>query len=197
MPTVFSSVSISLDGFMAAPGQSLENPMGVGGIEKHRWQFEAADENRTELDAIVDAGAFVMGRNMFAPGRGEWDPDWRGWWGENPPYHGPVFVLTHFAREPLELEGGNVFHFVTDGIESALRQARDAAGDRDISIAGGAATVNQFLAAGHIDELHLHFAPITLGAGERLFDGVPPLKLEPVSSRTTSLVTHTVFRVVR
>jgi dihydrofolate reductase len=197
MGIVFSSLSISLDGFVAGPGQTLENPMGAGGIAKHRWQFEAADENRAELDEIVDAGAFIMGRNMFAPGRGEWDLDWRGWWGENPPYHGPVFVLTHYPRETLELEGGNVFHFVTDGIESALAQARAAAGDRDISIAGGASTVNQYLAAGHIDELRLHLAPVTLGAGERLFDGVPPLTLDPVSSRTTSLVTHTTFRVVR
>ncbi|MBX3195417.1 MAG: dihydrofolate reductase [Microbacteriaceae bacterium] len=171
--------------------------MGPGGIDKHRWQFEAADENRAELDAIVDAGAFVMGRNMFAPGRGEWDLDWRGWWGEDPPYHGPVFVLTHFPRAPLEMEGGNVFHFVTDGIESAFRQAREAAGDRDISIAGGASTVNQFLAAGLLDELRLHIAPLTLGAGERLFDGVPPLRLEQVSTRQTSLVTHITYRVIR
>lgn len=197
MGIVFSSVTTSLDGFLAAPGQDLENPMGPGGIDKHRWQFEAADENRAELDAIVDAGAFVMGRNMFAPGRGEWDLDWRGWWGQEPPYHGPVFVLTHFPRPSLEMQGGNVFHFVTDGIESALRQAREAAGRRDISIAGGASTVNQFLAAGLIDELRLHVAPLTLGAGERLFDGVPPLRLEQVSARQTSLVTHVTYRVVR
>ena len=197
MGIVFSDIAITLDGFVAAEGQTLENPMGPGGIDKHRWQFEAADENRAELDAIVDAGAFVMGRNMFTPGRGDWDLTWRGWWGDEPPYRGPVFVLTHHAREPLEMDGGTTFHFVTDGIESALSQAREAAGDRNVSIAGGAATVNQYLAAGHIDELRLHIAPMTLGAGERLFDGVPPLALEPVSARYTPLVTHTVYRVVR
>ncbi|MGN6503517.1 MAG: dihydrofolate reductase family protein [Pseudolysinimonas sp.] len=196
MGIVFTSVGISLDGFLAAEGQSLEHPMGPGGIDKHRWQFEAADENRAELDAIVDAGAFIMGRNMFTPGRGDWDLAWRGWWGEDPPYHAPVFVLTHHPREPLELEGGNVFHFVTDGIDAALEQARDAAGDRDISVAGGAATVNQFLTAGLIDELRLHVAPLTLGAGERLFDGVPPLRLEQVSARQRSLVTHLTYRVL-
>src|SRR4051812_10355699 len=153
MGIVFSDIAITLDGFVAAPGQSLENPMGPGGISKHRWQFEAADENRAELDAITDAGAFVMGRNMFGPDRGDWDLDWTGWWGDDPPYHGPVFVLAHRPRQSVEMDGGTTFHFVTDGIESALQQARDAAGDRDISIAGGAATVNQYLAAGHLDEL--------------------------------------------
>jgi dihydrofolate reductase len=197
MGIVKSDLAVSVDGFVAGPGQTLQDPMGVGGIEKHRWQFEAEDENAAEIDAIVDAGAFIMGRNMFTAGRGDWDLDWRGWWGEDPPYHGPVFVLTHHTRDPLPMDGGTTFHFVTDGIESAMAQARAAAGDRDISIAGGASTVNQFLAAGLIDELRLHIAPITLGAGERLFDGVPPLRLEQVSARQTSLVTHVTYRVQR
>jgi dihydrofolate reductase len=159
--------------------------------------FEAEEENRPEVDAIVDAGAFIMGRNMFGPDRGDWDLDWTGWWGDDPPYHGPVYVLAHRYRPPVEMQGGTTFHFVTDGIESALRQAREAAGERDISIAGGASTVNQFLAAGLLDELRLHISPVTLGAGERLFDGVPPLALEQVSARQTSRVTHVTYRVVR
>ena len=127
--------------------------------------FEASEENKAEVDAIVDSGATIMGRNMFGPVRDEWDRDWRGWWGPNPPYHAPVFVLTHFPHEPIPMEGGTTFHFVTDGIHAALEQARAAAGDRNISIAGGATTVNQFLAAGLLDELRLHVTPCILGAG--------------------------------
>ncbi|GAB3563564.1 dihydrofolate reductase family protein [Amycolatopsis endophytica] len=197
MGTVFSSPAISLDGYVAGPRQTRENPLGEGGENLHRWMFETPDENRAEIDAIVDAGAFVMGRNMFGPVRGGWDEDWRGWWGEEPPYHGPVYVLTHYTHEPIEMDGGTTFFFVTDGIESALEQARAAAGDRDISVAGGASTLNQFLAAGLIDELRLHISPIALGSGERLFEGVPNLNLEPVSSRTVSLATHVTYRVKR
>jgi dihydrofolate reductase len=138
-----------------------------------------------------------MGRNMFGPVRGEWNLDWTGWWGEDPPYHAPVFVLTHHPREPLAMQGGTTFTFVTDGIRSALDQARKAAGDRDVSIAGGAATVNQYLAAGLIDELHTHVTPVTLGAGERLFDGVPPMQLDLLDVRPASLVTHVSYRLPR
>jgi dihydrofolate reductase len=138
-----------------------------------------------------------MGRNMFGPGRGGWDPDWRGWWGEEPPYHGPVFVLTHHAREPLAMEGGTTFTFVTDGIESALAQAQAAAGEREVAIAGGAATVRQYLAAGAIDELRLHVAPVVLGAGEGLFEGVGDIELEPLGVSGTGLVTHLRYRVRR
>jgi dihydrofolate reductase len=202
MSIVKSDLAISVDGFVAGPNQSLEFPIGRvndGGAEHllHSWMFEAEEENRPEVDAIVDAGAFIMGRNMFGPDRGDWDLDWTGWWGDDPPYHGPVYVLAHRDRPPVEMQGGTTFHFVTDGIESALRQAREAAGERDISIAGGASTVNQFLAAGLLDELRLHISPVTLGAGERLFDGVPPLALEQVSARQTSRVTHVTYRVVR
>jgi dihydrofolate reductase len=197
MPLVKSDLAISLDGFVAAPNQSLENPIGVGGGRVHDWMFETPEENAAEMAAIVDVGAVIMGRNMFGPGRGEWDLSWRGWWGDEPPYHAPVFVLSHFARDPLELEGGTTFTFVTDGIHAAMDQAREAAGEGDISIAGGASTVNQYLAAGLIDELRLHVAPLTLGAGERLFDGVPELTLEPVSTRAATLVTHLTYRVVR
>jgi dihydrofolate reductase len=137
-----------------------------------------------------------MGRNMFGPVRGAWDRPWNGWWGEDPPFHAPVFVLTHHAREPQPMAGGTTFHFVTDGIEAALDRARAAAGDRDVAVQGGATTVNQYLAAGLIDELRLHIAPLTLGAGTRLFEGVPPLRLEQIGSRPASLVTHVTYRVL-
>jgi dihydrofolate reductase len=151
----------------------------------------------SEVEAITAAGAYIMGRNMFSPGRGEWDLDWKGYWGEDPPYHAPVFVLTHYPREPLEMQGGTTFRFVTDGIESALEQARASAGDRDVAIAGGAATVNQYIAAGLLDELRLHVTPILLGAGERVFEGVPNLTLKPVVGRHTDLVTHLTYRFSR
>jgi dihydrofolate reductase len=138
-----------------------------------------------------------MGRNMFAPGRGEWDEAWKGWWGEEPPYHGPVFVLTHYPREPLTMKGGTTFTFVTDGIDSALAQARAAAGNADVAIAGGAATVNQYLGAGAIDVLRLHVAPVILGVGERLFEGLGTIELEPLEVSHTQLVTHLSYRVVR
>jgi dihydrofolate reductase len=136
-----------------------------------------------------------MGRNMFSPGRGEWDESWRGWWGEDPPYHVPVFVLTHHPREPLPMEGGTTFHFVTDGIESALEQARAAAGDQNVLILGGAAAIQQYLAAGLVDELRLHIAPIILGAGERLLENVGDLKLEPIDVVASPAATHVKYRV--
>ncbi|HEY8544197.1 MAG TPA: dihydrofolate reductase family protein [Acidimicrobiales bacterium] len=194
---VVCDVSVSADGYSAGVGQTEEHPFGDAdeGL-LHGWMFETPEENKAEIDAIVDAKAFIMGRNMFGPVRGEWDRDWRGWWGPEPPYHGPVFVLTHHPRESIEMEGGTTFHFVTDGIESALAQARAVPGDRNISVAGGATTVNQFLAAGLLDELRLHITPHTLGAGTRVFDGVGKLRLEQVSARQTSLVTHLTYRVL-
>ncbi|MEV6488061.1 dihydrofolate reductase family protein [Actinoplanes sp. NPDC051633] len=195
MSRVTADMSVSADGFAAGPHQTLEKPFGDGPTDElHRWMFETPEENRAERDAITDAGAFIMGRNMFGPSRGEWDLDWRGWWGEDPPYHAPVFVLTHHERDDLPMAGGTTFHFVTGGIDEALKRAREAAGSRDVSIAGGAATTNQFLAAGLIDELRLHVAPVVLGAGERIFDGVSPRTLTLVSSRAASLVTHVVYR---
>ena len=198
MPLVTCDISISIDGFAAGPDQSLEHPLGrIDENVLHAWMFERRDENLAEVEAIVDAGAFIMGRNMFGPDRGEWDLDWRGWWGDDPPYHRAVFVLAHREREPIEMEGGTTFHFVTTGIHEALDRARAAAGDRNVAIAGGASTVNQYLAAGLIDELRLHVGPTIIGAGARLFDGVPPLSFEQVSSRGTSLVTHLTYRPVR
>lgn len=190
--------TISLDGFTAGPDQSRENPLGVGGERLHRWMFadpmHPADS--AQKDAILkDRGAYVMGRNMFSPIRGPWNEDWRGWWGENPPYHAPVFVLTHYAHEPIEMQGGTTFHFVTDGFEAALERAKEAAGGKEILIAGGASTVRQALAAGVITELTLDIAPIFLGAGERIFDGVPDLRLEPIDVSQSPLATHVRYRV--
>jgi len=190
MPYLTCDFGISLDGFTAGPDQSLERPLGTGGESLHRWMFEQVDENAAELAAICTAGAYVMGRNMFGPVRGEWQGDWRGWWGDDPPYHAPVFVLTHHEREPVEMAGGTTFHFVTGGVEEALRLAEEAAGDRHVSIAGGASTVNQVLRLGLIDELRVHVAPVVLGRGESPFAGLEDLPFEVASSRSTSLVTH-------
>jgi dihydrofolate reductase len=199
MSKVTSDMAMSVDGFTAGHNQSLDKPFGdgVGELTLHRWMFEQADVNAAEIEAITAAGAYVMGRNMFGPGRGDWDLDWKGWWGDDPPYHAPVFVLTHHPREPLTMQGGTTFTFVTDGIESALAQAREAAGDGDVAIAGGAATVNQYLAAGLIDELRLHVAPVVLGAGERLLDSVGNFDLEPLGVKSNELVTHLSYRVIR
>jgi dihydrofolate reductase len=195
MSKVTCDIGMSVDGFVAGPNQRKDEPLGDGGESLHRWMFEEPDAHAAEIKAITAAGAFIMGRNMFASGRGAWDLEWKGWWGDEPPYHAPVFVLTHHPREPLPMEGGTTFTFITDGIESALAQAREAAGDADVSIAGGAATVNQYLAAGSIDELRLHIAPLVLGAGERLFEGVGDLALEPLGTSGTALVTHVRYRV--
>ena len=198
MSKVTCDMAMSLDGFVAGPNQSPENPFGEGVNDRlHRWMFDEPDANAEEIAALTAAGAFVMGRNMFGPGRGDWDLEWKGWWGDEPPYHGPVFVLTHHAREPLTMLGGTTFTFVTDGIESALAQARAAAKDQDVAIAGGAGVVSQYLAAGHIDELRVHIAPVVLGAGESLFDGVADVDLEPLDVRGTALVTHVRYRVIR
>jgi dihydrofolate reductase len=201
MGMVICDITISADGYSAGLNQTEERPFGDDGGDGwgdklHAWMFETPEENRAEVDQMTAAKAFIMGRNMFGPVRGEWDRQWNGWWGDDPPFHAPVFVLTHRAREPQPMDGGTTYYFVTDGIESALAQARAAAGDGDVSIQGGATTINQYLAAGLIDELRLHIVPLTLGAGTRLFDGVPPLKLEQVTSRAASSVTHVAYRVL-
>jgi dihydrofolate reductase len=204
MSKVTCQLSISLDGYVAGPDQSTDNPIGEGGMRLHQWVFatdawrrqhgEEGGERNADAE-VVDrvfehVGAYIMGRNMFGPGRGEWDESWKGWWGDDPPYHVPVFVLTHHERSPLPREGGTTFDFVTDGIESALSQARAAAGDRDVSIAGGASTVNQYLAAGLLDELFLHIVPVVLGDGERLLVEVGDPDLEPVEVVASPAVTH-------
>jgi len=196
MTFVTCDLMTSLDGFVSGTNQTRERPFGDGDIPSlHRWMFEDGDENRAEIDDIVNAGAFIMGRNMFGPDRGPFDLEWTGWWGPEPPYHGPVFVLTHFEREPFEMEGGTSFTFVTGGPIQAMELARDVVGsDGRISVAGGASTANQYLEAGLIDELRLHVTPVLLGAGERLFEGVTPRAYELVSSRSTSHVTHVTYR---
>ncbi|MEV6110460.1 dihydrofolate reductase family protein [Streptomyces sp. NPDC051940] len=201
MGKVTCDITITADGYSAGHNQSEDRPFGDDGGDGrgdrlHAWFSETAEENKAEIEKITAAKAFIMGRNMFGPVRGAWDRPWNGWWGEDPPYHAPVYVLTHHPREPQPMDGGTTFHFVTDGVESALAHARAAAGDADVAICGGATTVNQFLAAGLIDELRLHISPLTLGAGTRLFDGVPPLRLELVGARAASLVTHVTYRVL-
>lgn len=194
---VTADISVSLDLIGAGEDQTLEHPFGrkVGERERlHTWMFEHAEDNAAEVAAITAAGAFIMGRHMFGPDRGDWDLDWRGWWGADPPYHAPVFVLASRPRESLEMEGGTTFHFVTDGVAAALDRAREAAGDADVAVAGGPTTINAYLRAGLLDELRLHVVPITFGEGLRIFDGVPDLQLVPVASRTTPQVTHLTWR---
>lgn len=194
MSKVVADMTVTLDGYASGRDQSAERPFGDMDEKRlHGWMFDHVEENAEERAAIAQAGAHIMGRNMFGPDRGEWDLEWKGWWGPNPPYHAPTFVLAHRPRPSVEMEGGTVFHFVTDGIESALEQARAAAGERDISIAGGPSVLNQYLAAGHVDELRLHVAPFVAGGGERVFEGMAGIGLTPVSSRTTPHVTHLVY----
>jgi dihydrofolate reductase len=200
-------ITMSLDGYAAGPDQDEENPLGVGGLELHEWVFPLAEframhggaGGETNASSAVirerwaNIGATIMGRNMFGPIRGPWpDDSWRGWWGENPPYHHPVFVLTHHPREPLQMEGGTVFEFVTDGIESALARAKDAAQGGDVWLAGGASVINQYLAAGLVDEIDLSIAPMVLGGGERLFEGLArgSLKLTQIRAVDAPGVTH-------
>jgi dihydrofolate reductase len=179
------SFTISLDGYGAGPNQSLDNPLGVGGEELHNWfiptrtfrqMVAGRDGGTTDVDddfaarGFANLGAWILGRNMFGPVRGPWpDDSWKGWWGANPPYHCPVFVLTHYARPPIAMDGGTTFQFVTDGIEAALRRAAEAADGKDVRVGGGVATIRQYLRAGLIDEMHLAISPILLGSGEHLF----------------------------
>jgi dihydrofolate reductase len=211
MSKVRVHISVSLDGYVAGPNQSHENPLGDGGEELHEWMIElqawrephgreGGEENvSTQIveEETANVGAEIMGRGKFGPPEGgPWDESWHGWWGENPPFHKPVFVLTHHEREPLTLTD-TTFTFVTDGIEAALAQAREAAGDEDVFIGGGADVINQYLAAGLVDEVELHVSPILLRGGARLFDGVPDLKLEQLRAVEAPGVAHLKYRVVK
>ncbi|HVX71004.1 MAG TPA: dihydrofolate reductase family protein [Mycobacteriales bacterium] len=181
MTRVTCHMSMSLDGFVAGPDQSLEAGLGVGGIEVHRWHLPPNPTHEADVAAAAELlrpmGAYLMGRNMFSPTRGPWTDDWRGWWGDEPPYHAPVFILTNHEREPVEMAGGTTFHFITEGFDAALARAREVAGDMDVDIAGGASTVRQAFAAGAIDDLYLDIAPVLLGRGESMFDGIPLVAL--------------------
>lgn len=185
--------SLSLDGFGAGPNQTIDNPLGEGGEAMHKWVFPTRNFQRKVMgkeegtsgpdDDFVargfdNIGAWILGRNMFGPVRGEWpDDEWKGWWGDNPPYHTDVFVLTHHPREPIRMEGGTVFHFVTDGIHAALERARESAGGKDIRLGGGVATIRQYLEAGLVDEVHLAISPVLLGRGEHFFAGIDTASL--------------------
>jgi dihydrofolate reductase len=202
--------SISLDGYGAGPDQSLENPLGFGGKQLHEWFFPTDTiqkmfgsgsgttgiDNDFAIRSMANVGAWILGRNMFSPTRGSWaDGTWKGWWGDNPPYHVPVFVLTHHDRKPLEMEGGTTFHFVTGGIHEALKLAKDAAGAKDVRIGGGAATIRQYLQEGLIDEMHLAISPVLLGSGENLLQGIdlPKLGYSCTEHVATEKATHVVL----
>ncbi len=206
--------SLSLDGFGAGPEQSLENPMGIGGMDLHEWVLPTAtfqqllygkESGTTGIDddfaarGLQNIGAWILGRNMFGPVRGPWpDEHWQGWWGDNPPYHTPVFVLTHHARAPIAMAGGTTFHFVTEGIHAALECARAAASGMDVRLGGGVATIQQYLHAGLVDELHLAIAPVLLGSGESLFSGVNmrALGYRCVEHAASDKATHVVLKKV-
>jgi dihydrofolate reductase len=206
-----NSFAVSLDGYSAGSNQSLENPLGVRGPELFEWffstrtwkQMHGQEGGSTGVDdewarrGMENAGAWILGRNMFGPVRGPWpDDSWKGWWGEEPPYHVPVFVLTHHARPPLEMQGGTTFHFVTEGSEAALERAKAAAGDKDVRIGGGVATIRQYLRAGLIDELHLVLRPVIMGSGENLFAGLDltALGYRCTEHVSTELAMHVVLK---
>jgi dihydrofolate reductase len=198
---VTSGMTMTLDGFTAGLNQSFEKPFGDNFDSDllDCWMFAEPEKHKhkKEIDAILDAGAFIMGSNMFGPKDRRDNPEWKGWWGDNPPYHSPVFVLSHVEREPIEMEGGTTFIFVNDDIESTLSKAKEVTGERNVKIMGGANTLNQYLAAGLIDELWLHIVPVTTGAGTRLFEGVSNLKLEPIEVGGTNMVTHIRYNVLQ
>ncbi len=212
MPQLKFDITITLDGYVAGPKQSAENPLGEGASGIHDWALktrafaeihgheggETGMNDDVVRESFENIGATLMGRNMFGGGPGPWGEDpWRGWWGDNPPFHTPVFVLTHHEREPLEMEGGTTFHFVTDGLQSALEQATEAAGGKDVHLGGGAQTAQQYLRAGLIDEMELHLVPQLLGAGERLFDNLAgaDIKLDQIRVIENAEVTHLKYRV--
>jgi dihydrofolate reductase len=206
-----AAFSISLDGFGAGPRQDVNNPLGVGGFELHAW-FQNTEvfkkmhgqsggaqgiDNEFAAQSFENVGAWILGRNMFGPIRGPWkDDSWKGWWGDNPPYHTPVFVLTHHARSPLAMEGGTTFHFVTDGPESALKKAKEAAKGKDIRIGGGVSAIRHYLTAEQVDEMHLAVSPVLLGEGEHLFSGInlPKLGFTPLRTVSGENATHVLIR---
>jgi dihydrofolate reductase len=215
VPLLRLSITMSLDGYVAGPDQSLENPLGKGGEKLHEWAFavrsfrqihdmeggDTGPNDQIAAESTQNIGATIMGRNMFGGGHGPWSNNspWNGWWGDNPPYHTPVFVLTHHARKPLAMEGGTTFHFVTEGIVSALTQAKKAAQGKDVAIAGGANVVQQYLRAGLLDEMEIHVVPLLLGGGARLFDNADGRQTAYESVRVVNSpsVSHFKYRLAR
>jgi len=198
MNKVTCGIAMSLDSFVAGSNQRFDKPMGdIPKDVLHHWMFDEPEKHQDALHALTDAGAFIMGSNMFGPKEKRESNDWKGWpqWGDNPPYHAPVFVLSKKQRDPIAMEGGTTYFFVADGIEAALSAAKEVAGERNVAIMGGANTINQYLAAGLLDELWLHIVPVTIGSGARLFEGVADLQLEPFEISGTTLVTHIRYRV--
>jgi dihydrofolate reductase len=196
MSKVTCGVAVSLDGFIAGNNMTIDKPFGdVLPQLFHGWRCTEPDQHQAEVASLTAAGAFIMGRKMFGPKDVQVDASWKGWWDNNPPFHAPVFVLSHSEQQPIILDGGTTFTFVTDGIESAMQQAKAAAGDKDVAISGGANVINQYLAADLIDELWLHIVPITIGSGQRLFKDTPGIKLKPLEVRTTDLVTHIKYAI--
>ena len=197
MGKVKCSIAVSLDGYVAGLNQSFEKPMGdIPENLLHHWMFDEPEKHPAELASLTDAAAFIMGSNMFVPRNKRDDENWKGWWGDTPPYHAPVFVLTHQGQDPIAMQGGTSFTFVTDGIVSALEKARHVAGNGDVSVAGGANTINQYLAAGLLDEIWLHIVPVVMGGGAKLFEDTPGVQLKPLETRTTDLVTHIRYEVL-
>lgn len=197
MSKVTCGVAMSIDGFIAGNNMTLEEPFGDASPQQfHSWRSAEPEKHKAEVAALTSAGAYIMGRNMFGPKDLQSDASWKGWWDSNPPFHAPVFVLSHSKREPIIMEGGTIFTFVTDGVESAMKQAKAAAGAEDVAISGGANVINQYLAAGLIDELWLHIVPITVGSGQRLFKDTPGVKFKPLEVRTTDLVTHIRYAIL-
>lgn len=195
MNKVICGITMSLDAFVAASNQSFENPFGdINEDLLHAWIVEEPEKHRALLK---DVGAFIMGSNMYGPKDRRESPDWKGWWGDNPPYHAPVFILSHKQRASIPMEGGTTYHFVAGGIEAAFSAAKEAAGEKNIAVMGGANTINQFLSAGLLDELWLHTAPIIIGSGARLFEGIAGLQLEPLETSGTSLITHVKYRIIK
>lgn len=198
MSIVTCGISMSIDGFIAGNDMTEDKPFGdISDNLLHAWMFDEPEKHTAEIAGLNTAGAYIMGRNMFGPKGEKYDTEWKGWWGSEPPYHAPVFILTHKPRETIVMEGGTTFTFVTDGIESALQKAKAAAGNKNVEVAGGANIIGQYLSAGLIDELWLHIAPVTIGSGIRLFENVPGLRFEPIEEHGTKLVTHIKYRILR
>ena len=196
---VICGIAMSIDGYVAGHNMTEEKPFGdmEAGL-LHKWMFEEPEKHEEELAELKElAGAYIMGRNMFGPAGEEYDKNWKGWWGPEPPYRAPVFVLTHRKREPIEMEGGTTFNFITGGIEEALQEAKKVAGKKPIAIAGGASTVNQYLQANIIDELWLHIYPGIIGKGKKLFENMEEIKLEPLKVSGNKLVTHIKYKIIK